>query len=329
MAIDVALDPLGRVWVADYQANQITVFDEDGTFVRTVGQKGGGPGEFAGPAGVSRGPRGHMWAMDSRNSRISEFDTAGNLVSEHRFESAMRFIPCQCGFHGGQFWTQPVLATQPQTPEDLETGVALLLEDSALAPLDTLALPRRPGGPAIFTHVVGNGGMTTVPIPFAPQAGWAAARGGTLWVSYGTPYRLLEVSPAGDTLREVDRAFEPPPVTGAERDSALHRLDAFVKRGGKIDAGKIPDHKPAIERFFVDQAGYLWVLPFRPAGAEMAWNVFDPRGVYLGALRLPVQLAASSSVVTRDRIVTLTRDDLGVQYVVVLALDRGSKSPPR
>jgi NHL repeat len=50
--VDVALDPLGRVWVADAQMHEVRVFQPDGRHVRTLGRKGGGPAEFDGIAGM-------------------------------------------------------------------------------------------------------------------------------------------------------------------------------------------------------------------------------------------------------------------------------------
>jgi hypothetical protein len=53
--VDVALDGDGRIWVADGIRNQIQVFTRDGERVRTIGRKGGGPGEFMMLAGMGLG----------------------------------------------------------------------------------------------------------------------------------------------------------------------------------------------------------------------------------------------------------------------------------
>ncbi|MDP2478992.1 MAG: 6-bladed beta-propeller [Candidatus Palauibacterales bacterium] len=323
--IGLALDPLGRVWVADGQAKEVRVFDPDGSFVRTVGHEGGGPGEFKALTGISRGPAGRMWVMDPKNTRITVFDTAGRVVSEHKAHSS--FFPCRCGFFGGSRWFQAIF-----TGFSVDSQ-GIVIEDSALTPVDTLPMPSRPGGPANWTHTVRSGGkvvgMTSVDVPFAPRASWTASPDGHVWVGLGSPYRLVEIGPAGDTLREIDREYRAVPVSGAERDSAIARLAYFTKQGGTVHPDQIPDHKPAIRNLLVDSAGYLWVRPFQEAGATPAWDVFDPRGSYLGALHPPVEMKAWTTVVTGDRIVTVVTDDLGVPYVIVMSLDRGAGSPPR
>lgn len=39
--------------VADAGNNRLSVFTTEGKFVRTIGRKGSGPGEFVGPRGVA------------------------------------------------------------------------------------------------------------------------------------------------------------------------------------------------------------------------------------------------------------------------------------
>lgn len=211
--IGLALDPLGRVWVADRQAKEVRVFDPDGTFLRTVGREGGGPGEFQDITGISEGPAGRMWVMDPKSARVTAFDTAGGIVSEHPVRSAGYFVPCRCGFFGGSRWFG---ATFTGSSLD-DQGV--VVEDSALTPVDTLPMPSRPGGPANWTHTIRSGGkvvgMTSVDVPFAPRASWTAGPEGRVWIGLGSPYRLVELDPAGDTLRDIDRVNRPGFVGGS------------------------------------------------------------------------------------------------------------------
>jgi hypothetical protein len=61
IALDV--DDYGRIWVLESQAAEVRVFDTDGRHVRTTGGKGGGPGEFAGPAHLQLGPDDHIYGV--------------------------------------------------------------------------------------------------------------------------------------------------------------------------------------------------------------------------------------------------------------------------
>ena len=74
------VDALDRLWIVDSQANEVRVFDGEGRFVRTVGGRGEGPGEFMGLGGVLHGPDGEMWAEDDLLDRYEIFDTAGARI---------------------------------------------------------------------------------------------------------------------------------------------------------------------------------------------------------------------------------------------------------
>lgn len=68
-AFDV--DDLGRVWVIEHQAQEIRVFAPTGEHVRTIGRKGGGPGEFAQAVLIDFGPDGNAWVVDASHTLIA------------------------------------------------------------------------------------------------------------------------------------------------------------------------------------------------------------------------------------------------------------------
>lgn len=83
--ISLALDALDRLWIVDSQANEVRVFDRNGRFVRTIGGRGEGPGEFIGARGVGHGPNGEIWVEDGRLKRWEIFDTAGSRIGGQRY----------------------------------------------------------------------------------------------------------------------------------------------------------------------------------------------------------------------------------------------------
>ena len=78
-------DSAGRVYVLDQQAQEIRVFAPDGSYVRTIGRRGGGPGEFRGAFGVVFDRSNNLWTLDVNNARYTLFNDAGVLLrSFHR-----------------------------------------------------------------------------------------------------------------------------------------------------------------------------------------------------------------------------------------------------
>ena len=50
----IATDPSGNVYLLDQQLNEVKIFAADGSYVRTIGREGEGPGEFRNPGPGSR-----------------------------------------------------------------------------------------------------------------------------------------------------------------------------------------------------------------------------------------------------------------------------------
>ncbi len=70
-------DPLfvhGRLYVTDFIGNKVLEFDRSGRLIRTVGQKGTGPGEFQMPYGVATDNTGRIYVNDRGNARVQVFD---------------------------------------------------------------------------------------------------------------------------------------------------------------------------------------------------------------------------------------------------------------
>jgi hypothetical protein len=69
---DMEIDTKGNFIVADgWQSIGVYVFGPDGQFIRELGRKGQGPGEYANPVSVEISTEGDIWVADYGNNRIS------------------------------------------------------------------------------------------------------------------------------------------------------------------------------------------------------------------------------------------------------------------
>ena len=67
----LAEDIGGRIWALESEDQTFKVFAPDGRFIRTVGHKGGGPGEMRQVAGVAQTRDGCLLVVDPQGARIS------------------------------------------------------------------------------------------------------------------------------------------------------------------------------------------------------------------------------------------------------------------
>ena len=83
---DVVVADNGDIFVADGHGNntnnRVVKFSSDGTFIKTWGQTGYGPGEFRTLHAIAIDSRGRVFVGDRSNNRIQIFDQDGNFLSK-------------------------------------------------------------------------------------------------------------------------------------------------------------------------------------------------------------------------------------------------------
>ncbi len=70
------------LWVVETKKHQLSQFDLQGNLLRSLGQRGTGPGQFNYPTFVWVDKTGMIYVIDSMNFRIQVFDIEGNFVME-------------------------------------------------------------------------------------------------------------------------------------------------------------------------------------------------------------------------------------------------------
>jgi hypothetical protein len=322
----LAVDPAGRISVLDQQAQEVRVFGSDGTHIRTIGRKGGGPGEFAGADALWADETGRLWVSDRTARRFSVFDSAGVLLGDHPRSQAGFFLEFIGGSATGDLWDAWWAYDAAGEPLD---KVLRRFADGAYR--DTLTLPR-----FVETQwqVVRRQGTSTMRfnlrVPFTAVELLAVEPLGGVWRAVTNAYRLTRFDLRGDSTRVVLREHTPIPVSAADREGALRRYRTdFADDLGAIDESLIPAAKPAMWTIVVDDLGYLWVVPYTADDrAAIAFDVFDPEGRYLGAVPTPVtpQRLRPRPVVRGDALYYVTTDELDVPYVVRVRIE-GRKDP--
>ena len=103
--------------------------------------------------------------------------------------------------------------------------------------------------------------------------------------------------------------------------------------GGRIDEatlrstfkiGDIPTRAPAFMDLNVDRNGNLWAGQLTGSDStRTTWDIFDPRGVWLGTVSAPVPIARfAPAVFGTDALYTSVEDDLGRPVIVRFRLVR-------
>ncbi len=115
---DVAWDAQGNVFVADGRGNNARVakFSKDGVFVKSWGQRGNAPGQFASVDSIAVDAQGNVYAADAGNSRIQVFDNNGTFKTEIKNVGNAQAICITPGAN------QVLYVSNSNPPNDLDTA---------------------------------------------------------------------------------------------------------------------------------------------------------------------------------------------------------------
>jgi sugar lactone lactonase YvrE len=77
---NVAVDQQGRIYVSDSRGFEAKVYDAEGNFLRTIGEQGVTPGQFAMPKGIGADREGRVYVLDAAAPVVQLFDPTGKLL---------------------------------------------------------------------------------------------------------------------------------------------------------------------------------------------------------------------------------------------------------
>lgn len=313
----LAVDEWGRVYVADQKPTVIKLYDRDGTFIRTIGREGAGPGEFR--VALLAVGRGEVVVHDPPTARTSVFDTTGAYLRSWS--------------SGCCFWTDIQLdqaglvyvPTLPQTgggERSREAFVRYQVLDGGL--VDTVWVPRREEA-RMWVLRQGNDGVATTPVPLTPQVVYGLDPRGGLVYGWSGEYQLVRSTNGRDTTGLVARAWSPEPVSASWKRAIVDTMvenwnwapPAQVRAAFRVE--DIPDTRPAFETIGADPEGRIWVrLGYAQASdTGVRFDVFESDGRWLGTLTVPLRFERfPPPVFTGDALVLLALDDLGRPMVV-------------
>jgi hypothetical protein len=318
----------GRIWVMDSQAFELRLFNSDGSFERAVGKRGEGPGEFAGNPCAFPGPNGEAWVEDTLR-RWQGFVEDGRLVGNHRVTSNLgcgirrwtpdgRFFVVNTSrapgagiFESTSFFVVHRMGTEGEFEGELIQG-------------DTVFAPIVPPSPRVTWVSANSRGRIISTVPFTPRATWVLGPSGDFWVTDGGgSYAIRRQSPVGDTLLMIERSHVPVPIPNSIRAQEIEdfRPEGRTAEGG-FDSDQVARVYPPFDSFTIGTDGTLWVRKQVGDGA-IGLDVFSSDGIYLGAAVVPPDFAQMRiSYAGPDWLYGIVRDDLDVQYVVRLEIQR-------
>lgn len=305
----VRATPSGGVLAADAMG-PLRLFDEQGRFVRELGRKGQGPGEYGFIIDAHVASDGYVTWFDNMQLRFTTVRLDGTPGP------IRRLMPSHAIANVLVVDTQLVIFNVPSHPT-LGTMV-----DATYETVPAKGTPRvlaRVRTPSIFTP---GSDMFVPPGPFAPRV--LADVSARFDVAHTNGDRAaIDVFPsrAAPWHLELDRPARP--VTAAERDSAIaNALGRFkVRRLAELPPPlravyeNLPAQHAPLQQLKLLVDGTVWIRPTTaPSDTVARWDVFTSDGFRKGYALLPLSARVVDG--SRDWILVADRDADDVPYFV-------------
>lgn len=285
------VDDDGNIYVIDGLDAHIRVFDKNGVFLRTIGRKGQGPGEFQMPLHVQITADGEVLVGDYLGSRAVYFSLDGQFVRQRSMPRPIRLVKQDS--QGGMVGIE-VPAPPPGG------GKTIKKYDADFRPLVIIAAEET-GAPRVFD--IGKPSCYCAVTP----------NDHVVWGDSGE-YVLHVLDSQGKPIKKILKAHRPQRISAADREEYEKRYAEPLQAGMKI---AFRDHYPAFSDIATDDEGRIYVRTYEKADPNESFHyhdVFDAKGIYIAKILLKVNLDRSS-VWKRKKLYTLESSPEGFPVI--------------
>jgi hypothetical protein len=291
------VDQKGFVFICDFQDLKIKVFDPDGHMVRTIGQKGDGPGEFQNIGEMALLPDDRLLVLDWEAHRTSLFDTEGKFINSHKFMN----------------WSYDVFLT---------TNSFYVRDERIFGEKTRLVVKACDlSGNEIFTYgefephhmkdIKDAGQWFSVSQPFDVRSILTGdQKNARLYHCMNDKYLIEVYDQNGKLFRKIDRPYSPIPTKAEDKKKYLEGFaDSSEAHLALIDKFvQMPPVKTVTDRMVVDDAGNLWIETNEEMEEQgetsIAYDIFNEDGIYMAKVWLDI----SPGIFTNGKMYTRESD---------------------
>jgi hypothetical protein len=327
-------DKVGNIYVLDSRLPALRVFDPRGRFLRQIGQRGDGPGEYRNPAAF--GFLGDtVWIADSRDGRISFYRNDGRIITTFRLggDDAPPVVPVRI------LGPDEFLVIVPPGPDLRNTTVGPLTFTQSMVRTnrtgsrqDTM-VTYVADAPGIVTAPGGRGVFGYQPILDGPIVSYLADRDLVREIHRRAPqsrvgeFQIQFRSRNGPVVQQRTFRYASLSLPRNVRDSLMS--EARRRLTGRAVATRpivekhlyLPDFQPPVTSFAMAPDGGYWLRREEfPRGAH-EYLILDSRLMPVAILEQPRAVIRILSV-GHDDFWALEKDAFDVPYLVRYAIRR-------
>ncbi|MDH7513287.1 MAG: 6-bladed beta-propeller [Clostridiales bacterium] len=269
-----AVDATGNAYIADDSDMAIKVFDPQGKYLKSIGRKGSGPGEFERVRNMLFLPDGRLLVTDYEQRRTSFFSPEGQFLSSFQWKKFLSLVLLTT--------TSSCIVTENVfTGEVQELWVkAIDFSGEELFSFGKFTLPQ-------FKQLRQGEITLYVTLPWSPVSIFAGDKKRQwLYHCLNDKYVIEVYDGQGKVFRKIDRPYEPVPVTAGDIQAVKSRYaerpdSPYAKLAEQMEFPKV---KTVTDRLVVDSDGNLWVRTNEEKKEDektlRAYDIFNSDGFY-------------------------------------------------
>ncbi len=260
-----AVDEDDNLYALDIKGHGIKVFDSSGTYVRTIGSQGQGPGELNMPAGIQITPENELMIEDVMNRRLSYFTLSGEFIKTVSVADKTSLINLFLDKDGSAVGRELVLDEEKMFWE-------IRKYNRELKPLFTLdkvefqnPMQGKKLNPFSFTMVV------------------QFDEAGGIYFGKADDYTIQVYNPDGTLTKSIRKKYDKVKLTQEDQDRMLAEIPDMAVGINIKEMFEFPDAFPPYESFTLTEEGRIVVKTYEkgPVEGESILDVFDRDGKYI------------------------------------------------
>lgn len=257
--IGIAVDGQGDIYVVDKAKARIQKFSARGRFLRSIGKKGQGPGEFENPMTMSImvDKKNDLFVLDQ--GKIHHFDSQGNFQGR-----------CPVSLNCSGIF--------PTLSEDFFCRDMLFFEKSIL---ECIHLWSRSGKalkkviefPSVKAEASLFGRFRFVAV--APELLMDAVAGKSMVFGYSSEYRIYKTDPEGNIILIIENDEPAEKIPDREREAVIERIGKKDRTGDICKRIFFSACRPFFDQLLADGSGAIFVRRVKSALDRAKGDTFD------------------------------------------------------
>ncbi len=285
----VSCDPEGNIYVVDSGAKNIKKFDAKGTFLKTIGREGQGPGEFGGLY-YATFAKDRLIVWDSGNRRLyaftpdGEFRNSVNIAYEEGSVRKLRGLPT------GEILVEKEKTFRNEPDKPQTCTIDLYSQDLK----HVTSIYKRELWRKKYVRTK-EYGTSTLYFPYSADVRWDITPDGRIIIGFSENYELEIYDRSGKKISTVAHAYEPVKVTEKDKNEYFDSIE-FYRMGERLKDPpeyitkytEFPKHKPVYDNILVDSEGNIWVVLNRERKHEkgIIFDAFSPEGKFISQVQI-------------------------------------------